>query len=112
MRLAKLHNEELHDLYSSPNIIRIIKSRRTIWTGHVECMEEGKGGINIGFSLGKSEGKRQLGRPRRRWENNIKMELSPLENPQVSQNFPANMEPQGSLECPHKLATGPYPETD
>jgi hypothetical protein len=69
----KLHNDELHSLYSSPNIVRVIKSRRMRWTGHVACMGEGRGVYRI--LVGRSEGKRPLGRPRRRWEDNIKMEI-------------------------------------
>jgi len=60
----KLHNEELDDLYSSQNIIQVIKSRRTRWAGHVVCMGERRGVYRI--LLGKPEGKRPLGRPRRR----------------------------------------------
>ena len=69
----KLHNEELNDLYSSPNIVRVIKSRRMRWAGHVARMEEGRGVYKV--SVGKPEGKRPLGRPRRRWEDNIKMDI-------------------------------------
>jgi hypothetical protein len=65
----KLHNEEFRDLYSSPSIIRIIKSRRMRWAGHVAQMGGGRG------MLGNPEGKRPLGRPRRRWINNIRMDL-------------------------------------
>jgi hypothetical protein len=69
----KLHNEELHNLYSSPSIIRIIKSRRMRWAGHVARMGEKK---NVYMLLvGKPEGKRPLGRTRRRWIDNIKMDL-------------------------------------
>ena len=67
------HNEELNDLYSSPNIVRVIKSRRMRWVGHVACMEEGRGVHKV--LVGRPEGKRPLGRPRRRWEDNIKMDL-------------------------------------
>ena len=67
----KLHNEELYDLYSSPNIVRVIKSRKMRWTGHVARMEERRGVYRV--LVGKPEGKRPLGRPRRRWEDNIKM---------------------------------------
>ena len=69
----KLHNEELNDLYSSPNIVRVIKSRRTRWAGHVARMEEGRGVHKV--LVGKPEGKRPLERPRRRWEDNIKMDI-------------------------------------
>ena len=69
----KLHNEELNDLYSSPNIVRVIKSRRMRWAGHVVRMEEGRGVHKV--LVGKPEGKRPLERPRRRWEDNIKMNV-------------------------------------
>jgi hypothetical protein len=68
----KLHNEELHGLYSSPSIIRVIKVRRMRWTGHVARMGEVRGAFYI--LVGKSEGRRPLGRPRRRWEDNIEMD--------------------------------------
>jgi hypothetical protein len=69
----KLHNDEIHNLYSSPNIIRVIKSRRFRWAGHVARMGEGRGVYRV--LVGRPEGKRKLGRPRRRWEDNIKMKL-------------------------------------
>ena len=69
----KLHNEKLRDLYSLPNIVRVVKSRRMRWMGHVARMGEGRGAHRI--LVGKPEGKSPLGRPRRRWEDNIKMEL-------------------------------------
>jgi hypothetical protein len=69
----KLHNEELHDLYSSPSIIRIIKSRRMRWAGHVARMGEKRNAYRL--LVGKPEGKRPLGRPRRRWVDNIRMDL-------------------------------------
>jgi hypothetical protein len=69
----KLHNDELHSLYSSPNIVRVIKSRRLSWTGNVARMVEGRGVYRV--LVGKSEGKRPLGRHRRRWEDNIKLAL-------------------------------------
>ena len=69
----KLRNEELNDLYPSPNIVRVIKSRRISWVGHVACMGEMRGVYRV--LVGKPEGKRPLGRPRRRWEDNIKMDL-------------------------------------
>jgi hypothetical protein len=67
----KVRNEEILNLYSSPNILRMIKSRRMRWTEHVEHMGQKSSAYRI--LLGKAEGKRQIGRPRRRWENNIKM---------------------------------------
>jgi hypothetical protein len=70
----KLHNEELHDWYSSPSIIRITKSRRIRWAGHVPRMREKRNVYRL--LIGKPEGKRPLGRPRRRWRENIKMDLS------------------------------------
>jgi hypothetical protein len=69
----KLHNEELRDLYSSPSIIRIIKSRRMRWAGHVERMGEKRNVCRL--LVGKPEGKRPLGRPRRKWVANIRMDL-------------------------------------
>jgi len=66
----KLHNEELNDLYSLPNIVRVVKSRRMRWAGH---MGEERGVHRV--LVGKPEGKRPLGRPRYRWEDNIKMDL-------------------------------------
>ena len=69
----KLHNEELNDLYASSNIVRVIKSRRMRWAGYVARMEEGRGVHKV--LVGKPEGMRPLGRPRHRWEDNIKMAL-------------------------------------
>jgi hypothetical protein len=69
----KLHNGELHNLYSSPDIIRQMKSRRKRWVWHVACMGEGRNAYRV--LMGKSEGKRPLGRPRHRWEDGIKMDL-------------------------------------
>jgi hypothetical protein len=66
----KLHNEELHNLYSSPDIIRQVKSRRMRWEGHVARMGEERKVCKV--LVGKPEGKRPLGRPRRRWEDGIK----------------------------------------
>jgi hypothetical protein len=68
----KFHNDELHSLYTSPNIVRAIKSRRMRWAGHVARM--GRGEVFTGF-FGRPEVKIPLGRPRRRWEDNIKMDL-------------------------------------
>jgi hypothetical protein len=67
----KLHNDELHSLYSSLNIVRVIKSRIR-WAGHVARMREGRG-------VGRPEGKKPLGRPRCRWEDNIKLDLREIE---------------------------------
>ena len=69
----KLLNDELNDLYSSPNIFRVIKSRIMRWAGHVARMRERRDIYRV--LVGKSEGKRPLGRSRRRWDNNIKMDL-------------------------------------
>jgi hypothetical protein len=69
----KLHNKELRDLYSSPSIIRIIKSLRMRWAGHVARIGEKRGASRL--LVGKPEGKRPLGRPRRRWVDNIKRDL-------------------------------------
>jgi hypothetical protein len=69
----KLHSGELHNLYSSLDIIRQIKSRRMRWAGHVACMGQGRNGYR--FLMEKPEGKRLLERPRRRWEYGIKMGL-------------------------------------
>jgi len=69
----KLHNEELLDLYCSPNIVRMIKSRRMRWAGHVARMGGRRGVYRV--LVGKPEGKITLGRPRRRWEDNMKMDL-------------------------------------
>ena len=72
----RLHNEELHSLYRSPNIVRVIKSRRLRWAGHVARMEEGRSVFKI--LTGKSTGKRPLGRPRHRWEDNVRMALKEI----------------------------------
>ena len=69
----KLHNEELSDRYCLPNIVRVVKSRRMRWAGHVAHIGEGRGVHSV--LVGKPEGKRPLGRRRRRWEDNIKMDL-------------------------------------
>ena len=68
-----LHNEELNDLYTSPNIVRVIKPRRMRWAGHVARMGEERGVYRV--LVGKPEGKRPLGRPRRRWVDNIRIDL-------------------------------------
>jgi hypothetical protein len=69
----KLHNDELRSLNSSLNIVRVIKSRRLRWVGHVACMGEGRGVYMV--LVGRPERKRPLGRPRCRWEDNIKLDL-------------------------------------
>jgi hypothetical protein len=71
--LRKLHNKELHGLYSSPSIVRVITARRMRWAGHVASMGEVRDAYNI--LVGRPEGKTPLGRPGRRWEDNIKMDL-------------------------------------
>jgi hypothetical protein len=73
----KLHNEELHNLYSSPDIIRQIKSRRKRWAVHVARMGEERKVYKV--LVGKPEGKRPLGRPRRRWEDGIRMDLREID---------------------------------
>jgi len=73
----RLHNEELNDLYSSPNIVRVIKSRRMRWAGHVARIGEERGVYRI--LVGKPEGRRPLGRPRRRWVDNIRKDLQVVE---------------------------------
>ena len=70
------HNEELYNLYRSPNIVRVIKSRRLKWVGHVARMEEGRKALKI--STGKPTGNRPLGRPRRRCGDNIRMDLEEI----------------------------------
>ena len=69
----RLHNEELNDLYSSPNIVRVIKWRRMRWAGHVARMGEEREVYRL--LVGKLEGRRPLGRPRRRWVDNVRMDL-------------------------------------
>ena len=68
-----MHIEELHDLYHSPNTIWVIKSRRMRWLGHVVCMGKRMGAYRV--LMEKPEGKRSLGKPRQRWEDNIKMDF-------------------------------------
>ena len=72
----RLHNEELHSLYRSPNLVRVIKSRRMRGAGHVARMEEGRSALKI--LTGKSTGKKLLGRPWHKWENNIRKNLKEI----------------------------------
>jgi hypothetical protein len=72
-----LHNKELNNLYSSPNIVRVIKSRRMRWAGYVARMGEGR--VVYRVLVGKPEERRPMGRPRRRWEDNIRMDLRKVE---------------------------------
>jgi hypothetical protein len=69
----KLHNDELYNLYSSPNIVRVIKSRWIRWAGHVARMGEGRGVYRV--LVGRPEVKRPLGRPRLRWDDNIQINI-------------------------------------
>jgi len=69
----KLHNEELNDLYSSLSIIQVIKSRRMRWSGHIAHLGESRGVYRV--LVGNPKGRRPLGKPRCRWEDNIKMDL-------------------------------------
>ena len=68
-----MRNEELNDLYSSPKIVQVMKSRRMRWAGHVACMGEEREVYRV--LVGKPEGKRPMGRPRHRWVDNIRMDL-------------------------------------
>jgi hypothetical protein len=74
--IQELHNDKLHSLYSSPNIVRVIKSRRMRWAGHVAHMGVGRGVYQV--LDGRPKGKRPLWRSRCRWENNIKMDLGEI----------------------------------
>jgi hypothetical protein len=101
----KLHNEELHNLYSSPNIIRMIKSRRMRWAGHIVRMGEYMNACRV--LVGKQEGKRLLGRPRRRWVDNVQMDLRErgwscvywIDLPQDRDSCEHVNESSGSLKC-------------
>ena len=72
-RKLHVHNEELNDLYCSPNIVQVIKSKRMRWAGHVARMGDRRGVYRV--LVGKPDGKRPLGRPRRKWDDNIKIDL-------------------------------------
>ena len=73
MEWRRLHNEELHSMFCSPNVVKVIKSRRLRWASHLARMGEGRSAFKI--LTGTPAGKRPLGRPRRRWEDNIRMDL-------------------------------------
>jgi hypothetical protein len=73
----KLHNDELHGMYSLPNIVRVIESRRMRWAGHVAHRGDGKSVYRV--LVGRPKGNRPLGRPRHRWEGNIKVDLTEVE---------------------------------
>ena len=104
----KLHNE-LNDLYSSPNIIRVIKSRMMSWAEHVARMGERRGVYR--FLVGKLEGKRPLGRPRRRWQDNIKKDLQEVDvgvwtgSSWLRIGTGGGIEPSGSIEAENRLAS-------
>jgi hypothetical protein len=109
----KLQNEELNDQYPSPRIIRVIKLRRMTWVGCVACMGDRRG--VYGVSVGKPEGKRQLGRPRHRWEDNMKRDPKGgdvgawtgsiwLGIGQVVGTCECGNEPPGSIKCGEFLA--------
>ena len=72
----RLHTEEIHSFYRSHNIFRVIKSRRLSWAGHLARMQEDMSAFKI--LIGKATGKRPLEKPRRRWEDNIRMELEEI----------------------------------
>jgi hypothetical protein len=98
----RLHNEELNDLYSSPNIIQVIKSRKIRWAGHVARMGEGRGAYRI--LVGRPEGRSPLGRPTRRWVDNIKMDLQEvgwegMDWIDMAQDRECGNNPSGSIKC-------------
>jgi hypothetical protein len=104
----QLRNAELNDLYSSPDIVRVIKSSRMRWAGHVLHMELSRG--VYGVLVGKPEGKRPLGISRRRWEDNIKMDIQEVEcgggldrdgsgQGQAAGTYECGNEPSGSIKC-------------
>jgi len=105
----RLHNKELNDLYSSSNIVRVIKSRRMRWAGHVAHMDEERGVYRV--LVWKLEGRRPLGRPRRRWVDNIRMDLQEMgcgymdwiglaqDKRQVVDACECGNEPLGSVKC-------------
>jgi hypothetical protein len=96
----KLHNEELNDLYSSPNTVRVIKSRRMTWVEHVA--RRGRRGV-YSVLVGKPERKKPRGRPRRKWEDNIKMDLQEVGcggmDWMVAGTCECGIELSGSVKC-------------
>jgi len=103
-----LHNEELNDFYISSNIVRVIKSRRMRWAGHVARLGEEKGMYRV--LAGKPEGSRPLGRPSRRWVYNIRLDLQEVacgymdwmgltQDRQVADACECDNEPSGSVKC-------------
>jgi hypothetical protein len=108
LALKGLHNEELDDLYSSPNIMRVIKLRRMRWAGHVARRAEKRGTYRV--LVGRPEGRRPLGRPRRRWKDNTKMDFQELVwgmgwielaqyKDRVAGCCECGNEPPGSIKC-------------
>ena len=101
----KLHNEELNDLYSSPNIVWVMKSRRMRWVEHVAYMRERRGAYRV--LVGKPEGKEPLGRPSHRWEDNIKIDLQEvgcgdmdwIELAKVVGSCECGNKPSGFIKC-------------
>jgi len=103
---GRMHNEELNDLYSSPNILRVIKWRRMRWAGHVARMGEER--VVYRVLVRKPEGRRPLGRPKRRWVDNIRIDLQEVEcgldwagpgQRQVADACECSNEPSGSVKC-------------
>ena len=104
----RLHNEEINDLYSSLNIVWVIKSRRMRWAGHVARMGEERGVYRV--LAGKPDGMRPLGRPRHRWVDYIRMDLQEVgcgymdwiglvQDRQVADACGCGNEPSGSVKC-------------
>ena len=99
----KLHNDVLRDLYSLPSIVRVVKSRRMRLAGHVARMVEGRGVHRV--LVGKPKRKRPLGRPRRKWENNIKVDLREVGGLETGWSWlrietcEYGDEPSGSINC-------------
>ena len=93
----RVHNEELNDLYCSPNTVRVIKSRRMRWAGHVARIGEERGVYRV--LVGKPEGKRPLGRPRRRWVDNIRMDLQEVGCGYMASPGPGYRQVVDACEC-------------